>query len=47
MQTIAFSLSRRSFLAASAAIGFTAAARAADAIKPDARAALIVTDVQN
>ncbi len=47
MQPMSFGLSRRSFLASSAALGFAGAARAADTIKPDAKAALIVTDVQN
>jgi len=41
-----FSLSRRLFLASSAAI-LAAPARAADKIKPDAKSVLIVTDVQN
>ena len=47
MQPMSFGLSRRSFLASSVALGFAGAARAADTIKPDAKAALIVTDVQN
>jgi nicotinamidase/pyrazinamidase len=47
MQPMSFGLSRRSFLASGAALGFAGAARAAGTIKPDAKAALIVTDVQN
>jgi nicotinamidase/pyrazinamidase len=47
MQLVSFGLSRRSFLAWGAALGFAEAAHAADAIKPDAKAALIVIDVQN
>ncbi|CAN5267147.1 bifunctional nicotinamidase/pyrazinamidase [soil metagenome] len=47
MQPMTFDLSRRSFLAAGAMLPFAGAARAADKIKPDAKSALIVTDVQN
>ena len=47
MQPMSFGLSRRSFLASGVALGVAGAARAAGTIKPDAKAALIVTDVQN
>jgi len=50
MQTMSFGLSRRFFLTSGAAIalgGLSGPARAADKIKPDAKSALIVTDVQN
>ncbi len=47
MQPMSFGLSRRSFLISSAALGFAGAARAADPVKPGAKAALIVIDVQN
>ena len=38
MQPMSFGLSRRSFLASSVALGVAGAARAADTIKPDAKA---------
>jgi nicotinamidase/pyrazinamidase len=47
MQTKSFGLTRRSLLVSSVALGFAGAARAAGTIKPDAKAALIVVDVQN
>ena len=47
MQLTSFALSRRSLLVSSAALGLAGAARAADPIKPGAKAALIVIDVQN
>ena len=47
MQSMTFGLSRRLFLTSSAALLATGRAFAADKIKPDAKSALIVTDVQN
>lgn len=47
MMRMSFGLSRRSFLAVGTAVAFAAPARAADKIRPDAKSALIVTDVQN
>ena len=47
MQSTTFGLSRRLFLTSSAALLATGRAFAADKIKPDAKSALIVTDVQN
>jgi nicotinamidase/pyrazinamidase len=47
MQPLSSGLTRRSFLVSGAALGFAVPARAAGTIRPDARAALIVTDVQN
>jgi len=47
MQSMTFGLSRRLFLTSSAVLLATGRALAADKIKPDAKSALIVTDVQN
>lgn len=47
MQPLSYGLSRRSLLAWGVALGFSGVARAAGTIRPDAKAALIVTDVQN
>jgi len=51
MKTLSFGLSRRSFLTSTTALavagGLAGPARTADKIKPDAKSALIVTDVQN
>jgi nicotinamidase/pyrazinamidase len=47
MSRMTFGLSRRSFLAAGTVFVLAGPSRAADKIKPDAKSALIVTDVQN
>jgi nicotinamidase/pyrazinamidase len=47
MKPMSLGLSRRSFLASASALALAGSVRAADKIKPDAKSALIVTDVQN
>jgi nicotinamidase/pyrazinamidase len=47
MKRLSFGPSRRSFLASAAVLALAGSARAVDKIKPDAKSALIVTDVQN